>query len=288
MPQFKTVEKKENISYQEFIEEHLIKRVPVVFKNATAVWKSNSIFTPEFFRENFHDHFAYPEGVEYSMDKILEVTKNSSPENPAPYPILFEIPTQMPKLLDYLDPVHLNYSRPNWFSSKALAYGKYGKNVQLFFGGRGNQYTLHKDFYHTNAWITQLYGQKKFIVFPEGHDNYLYAGEKGYESFMSPINVLKPDYDKYPEYKKATPIEVILEPGETIFVPNGTWHTTVGMGQNISLIFDQLNSYNFDDWCKDIYQIKKDEGKFKASIVYAFAKSVGNLCRINGLLGSKF
>ncbi|MES2445841.1 MAG: cupin-like domain-containing protein [Bacteroidota bacterium] len=288
MPQFTKVEKKENISYQEFIEDHLKKRVPVVFKSATAAWKSNKIFTPDFFRKNFNEHKAYPEGVEYTMDKILDVTKNGSPENPAPYPILFEIPTHMPKLLEYLDPVHLNYSRPNWFSSDILPYGKYGKNVQLFFGGRGNQYTLHKDFYHTNAWITQLYGQKKLVVFPDGQEDYLYAGQTGYSSFMSPINILQPDYEKYPAYKKATPIEVVLDPGETIFIPNGIWHTTVGMGQNISLIFDQLNAENFSDWCKDLYTIKKDDSKLKANAIYTMAKGLGGLCKMRQILGAKF
>ena len=289
MSLFSKIEKKDSISYDEFVSEHLNKRIPVVFKNATSVWKSNKMYTPDFFREKFGSYETTSGGVSYTMDEILKLTKDSTPENPAPYPVLFEIPTQLPELLSILDPIHLNYSRPNWFSSKIFPYDKFGKNIYLFIGGKGNQYVLHKDIYHTNAWITQLYGQKKFIVFPHGQDEHLYPGKKDVNSFLSPINVLNPDLEKYPDYKKATPIEVILEPGETIFIPNGVWHTTVGMGHNISFIFDQLNGSNFKSWAKDIYMLKKEQGlQMKANVQYAFALSVGALCKIQAAFGRKF
>ncbi len=288
MADFSKVEKKDALSYEDFIEGYLKTRTPVVLKNATSVWKSNEMFTPEFFSEHFGQYKTRAEGNEYTVNEILELTKNSTPENPAPYPILFEIPEQMPELLNYLDPVHLKYSRPNWFSSKLFPYGKFGKSVHLFFGGRGNQYSLHKDFFHTNAWITQLYGEKKFVVFPESQDEYLYAGEKGFDNFISPINILKPDFDKYPKYKNATPLEVILEPGETIFVPNGVWHTTVGMSQNISLIFDQLNAQNSAAWAEDMYTIKKDQSTVKALLAFAFAKTAGALFSMGEAVGVKY
>lgn len=288
MSTFLKVEKKDSLSYEDFIEGYLKTRTPVVLKNASSVWKSNKMFTPDFFSEHFGNYKTNSDGKEYTINEILELTKNSSPENPSPYPILFEIPEQIPELLNYLAPTHLKYSRPNWFSSKFFPYDKFGKNMQLFFGGRGNQYSLHKDFFHTNAWITQLYGAKKFVVFPPGQDDYLYPGKNGFDNFISPINILKPDYEKYPDYKKATPIEVILEPGETIFVPNGVWHTTVGMGHNISLIFDQLNAQNCAAWAKDMYAIKKDQSAFKALLAYGFAKTASALFTMGEAAGAKY
>lgn len=43
MSLFSKIEKKDSISYDEFVSEHLNKRIPVVFKNATSVWKSNKM-----------------------------------------------------------------------------------------------------------------------------------------------------------------------------------------------------------------------------------------------------
>jgi len=288
MHSFSEVKKKDSISYEEFISEHLNKGIPVVFKNASAAWPSNKMFTPEFFSENFGSYTTKSGDVEYTMNEVLELTAKSTSENPAPYPILFEIPEQLPELLKLLEPMHMNYAKPNWFNSKTFPYGKFGKNVHLFIGGKGNQYALHKDWYHTNAWITQLHGVKKFVVFPRDQEEYLYPGKGSFESFSSPINILNPDYDKYPNYKKATPIEIDLEPGETIFIPNGIWHTTVAPGHNISLIFDQLNATNFDAWKKDVYEMKKTDGKLKALLHYAYAVSAGSACKTAELTGAKF
>jgi hypothetical protein len=35
---------------------------------------------------------------------------------------------------------------------------------------------------------------------------------------------LKPDYDKFPAFKNAVGYEIILEHGETLFIPSTYWH----------------------------------------------------------------
>ena len=274
-----TIDKREHITYEEFTTQYLKKGIPLVFTNASRVWGENN-FGPDFFTEHFGEHEMDFEGRKYNVKQILELTRNSTPEKPAPYPISFEIPFDIPGFLKYIDPIHLNYATPNWFDSNLFPYGKFGKNINLFFGGQGNQYSLHKDFYHTNAWITQLYGQKKFILFPGEQDEFLYPGKTGYTSFLSPVNVLKPDLQKYPRFRQARPLEVTLQPGETIFVPNGVWHTTVAPGQNISLIVDQMNSTNYAAWRKDIYQMSAQKSLFKGILNYSFALAAGTICKV--------
>lgn len=283
-----TIEKKDSITYEDFVEQYVKTGTPVVLKNASAAWKSNKIFTPEFLIDKFKDHETTFQGVKYKMSEIIDITAKSTEENPAPYPILFEIPQQIPELMDLLDPIHMNYSQPNWFRSKLMPYGKYGNNIHLFIGGKGNAYGLHKDFYHTNAWITQLYGEKKFIVFPGDQDKEFYIGKSGYSRFLSPVDIHNPDYEKFPEFKNAKALSVVLQPGETIFIPNGVLHTTLAFGQNISLIYDQLNSLNYKSWKEDMFDLKKDESKIKAAIHYAFAVSAGTACKAAELIGKKF
>lgn len=280
------VEKRSSISYQEFVEEHLKKGIPVVFKNASDAWPKKS-FDPEFFEQNFGDRTIKFEGRTYNIKEILELIKNSTPENPAPYPISFEVPEDLPDFMKLINPIHMNYATPNWFQSDIFPYGKFGKNINLFFGGQGNQYSLHKDFYHTNAWITQLHGRKKFVLFPGDQDEFLYAGKDGYSNFLSPVNIMKPDYEKYPKYMQAKSLEVILSPGETLFIPNGIWHTTVAEEANISLIFDQLNHSNYNAWRKDMFHIKKNESLGKAVLNYGFAVAAGTTCRLKEYFKSK-
>jgi len=278
-----TVNKVDHISYTEFIAEHVNKKNPVVFKNASKVWGQHT-FGPDFFSAHFGNYKKEFEGKMYTINEILELTLKSTPKNPAPYPITFELPYDIPGFMEHINPIHMNYATPNWFDSKIFPYGRFGKNINLFFGGQGNQYSLHKDFYHTNAWITQLYGEKKFILFPGEQDELLYAGKKGYSNFLSPVNILDPDLQKYPLYKNARSVEVTLQPGETIFVPNGVWHTTVAPGQNISLIFDQMNATNYSAWRTDMYNIKKQKSQTGAIVNYGFALAAGMICKLKGLV----
>ena len=272
----KKIEKLDSISYDQFINNYVKPGIPVVLKNASSAWQSNLQFNPDFFRTHFGQHTTTYKNNTYTMSDILDITEKSTAESPAPYPILFEIPTQLPELLPMLNPMHMNYAFPNWFRSKLMPYGRLGNNIHLFIGGVGNQYGLHKDMYHTNAWITQLYGEKEFVTFPREQEELLYPGPLG---LISPINILNPDYKKYPNYKKATPISVVLKPGETIFMPNGIWHTTVASSHNISFIFDQLNQYNFNAWKKDIYDYSKNKSKLKAIAQYSLAQLVGITCK---------
>ncbi len=279
------IEKLGSLSYEQFIEGYLKPGIPVVLTNAAASWKADHPFTPDFFKERFGERTTTYQGTTYSMADILDITARGTAENPAPYPILFEIPVQLPDFLPMVEPLHMNYAFPNWFRGKVMPYGKLGNSIHLFIGGVGNQYSLHKDMFHTNAWITQLYGEKKFVVFPRNQEALLYPENEG---FISPINILHPDYEKYPKYKQATPISVTLKPGETIFIPNGIWHTTVAVSHNISLIFDQLNSYNFKAWKKDAYDYSKNKNKIRAIAAYSMAYALGSLCQLSELAGNTF
>lgn len=278
------VEKISSLPYEQFVDKYLKPGIPVVLTDASACWQSNTMFTPDFFREKFGDVTTEYQGQAYSMREILALTEQATPEKPAPYPMLFEIPEQLPELLPLLDPVHLNYCVPNWFRNKYMPYNKLGNNMHLFIGGVGNQYSLHKDMYHTNAWITQLHGRKEFVVFPREQDELMHAEGLG---FISPIDILRPDFDKYPRYRKATPVHVVLEPGETIFIPNGIWHTTVAKTHNISLIVDQLNRHNYPQWLRDAYSYSARSSKLKAAAVYCYAGALGLLCQLTEKLGAQ-
>jgi hypothetical protein len=263
------VQKVDDISYQDYLENYHKPGIPVVFKNASKVWKASKLFTPAYFRQNFGERKTTVHGKDYTVNEILDFIENSSPENPAPYPCKFNIPQQMPELIPLITPLNLNYASPNWFESRILPVKIAGSDTELFFGGPGGKFPVaHLDFYHTNAWITQLYGDKNFIVYPRGQDEFLYP--KPDNPWVSDVNIFKPDYEKHPKYKNATPITVTVKQGETIFVPNGIWHSAESLTPSISVIFDQVNGYNFTQWRKDIWDERKKQNKFKAFAILAY------------------
>jgi histone arginine demethylase JMJD6 len=273
------VQKVDDISYQEFMDNFYNPGIPVVFKNASKVWKANGLFTPDWFRKNYGDRTIEKGNRTYSMSEIMELVEKSTESNPAPYPFIFNIPEKLPEILPLIDPLNLNYARPNWMESKWFKRGYWGSATEVFIGGPGGKFPyLHLDYYHLNAWVTQLYGDKRFTVFPRGQEEYLYP--KANDPWQSEINIFNPDFEKFPKYRKATPIQFTVHAGETLFIPFGTWHTAYSLTPTISVAFDQLNSKNFKDFMKDVWDFKSREGKLKAIAFYSYAWLAGQTCKM--------
>jgi len=274
------IQKVSDISYQEFMENFYNPGIPVVFKNASKVWKANGLFTPDWFRKNFGERTIEKGDKTYTMSEVLDMVEKSTESNPAPYPFIFNIPEKLPEVLPLISPLNLNYARPNWIESKWFQRGYWGSATEVFIGGPGGKFPyLHLDYYHLNAWITQLYGDKQFTVFPRGQEEFLYP--KAEDPWQSNINIFNPDYSKYPKYKDATPINFTVSAGETLFIPFGTWHTAYSLTPTISVAFDQLNKKNFKDFMKDVWTFKSREGKMKAIAFYSYAWLAGQSCKLS-------
>lgn len=98
----------------------------------------------------------------------------------------------------------------------------------LFTGGAGSITHMHFDIDLSNILHTQFVGRKRVLLFPF---------EEQYKLYRKPYEVLsladfthyykedsKVDYEKFPALHKAKGYEVILEHGDTLFMPAGYWH----------------------------------------------------------------
>lgn len=282
-----TIDRRANLTYDEFISKYQKPGIPVILENATNVWKSNLMFTPEYFKENFGDRITYHQNTKYSMSEILDIAAKSTKTNPAPYPIKFDLLTQLPEVLTHMDPISLNLAKPNWLLSKVFPKKKMDHRIDLFIGGPGNRYTIHKDVYNVHAWLIQLYGEKEVIMFPRGQEDLMYAGKIGVQQCVSPIDISNPDFEKYPKFKDATPMKITLKAGEVAYIPSGIWHTTMANVHNISIIVDQLNKTNYKGWKTEIYNYKSYYSKPRAIFDYCAATAIGTACLVSEFFGIK-
>jgi histone arginine demethylase JMJD6 len=277
------VQKVEYISYSAFIREFYQPGIPVIFKNASKSWKANGVFNPDWFREYYGDRQTEVAGKQFTMRQIMDMVENSSVNDPAPYPCIFNIPETLPEIMDLIQPLHLNYARPNWFENKWFTRGHWGSATELFIGGPGGKFPyIHLDYFHLNAWITQLYGEKRFTIFPSGQEDLLYPIPE--DPWRSEINIFEPDFQKFPKYKEATPIHFVVGPGETLFIPAGTWHTAYSLTPTISVAFDQLNSKNYKDFIMDVWSFRKKESTLKAIVKTVYAWLAGQACKLDDSL----
>jgi hypothetical protein len=98
----------------------------------------------------------------------------------------------------------------------------------LFVGGASSITHMHFDIDMSHILHTQFVGRKRVLLFPFQEQHKLYR--KPYEVLsMADFshyyqNNGNPDYDKFPALKYARGYEVILEHGDTLFMPAGYWH----------------------------------------------------------------
>lgn len=274
----------DDISYEEFIEEHWNPGIPMVFKNASKVWKANGIFSPDWFRTHYGDRKTSVHGTEYTMREAMDLIEGKDTSRPVPYPIKFWIQSQLPELMPMLTPINLGYAKPNWLESSWFARGNWGNQLEMFIGGPGGRFPyIHLDYYHLSAWINQLYGNKQFTIWPLGQEKYLYPDPN--DPWKSVIEDFEhPDFKKYPLYREATPITFTIGAGETLFIPYGMWHTAKSLEPTISVAFDLLNARNFPEFLKDVWNFRKDN-KLKAAAVTSYAAFGGAMCRLGDLFG---
>lgn len=101
----------------------------------------------------------------------------------------------------------------------------------LWFGPAGTITPLHHDI--MNVMVAQIYGRKRFTLLCPEDTPHVY-NEIG---VYGEVDCKNPDYVRHPWYRYASPIEVVLEPGELLFIPVGWWHHVEGLDTSIMVSY---------------------------------------------------
>jgi hypothetical protein len=81
---------------------------------------------------------------------------------------------------------------------------------------------LHCD-YDDNIFA-QIWGSKRIFLAPPHHDEFLYPTEANPVLFGSPFDPEAPDFETFPLARQAAIVEVVVEPGDMLYVPAGWYH----------------------------------------------------------------
>jgi [protein]-arginine 3-hydroxylase / protease len=165
------------------------------------------------------------------LDLALGTGDGSSSRYLAQYPIL----KTAPRLLEDIRPPE-EYMRAPAFLPKKLA-ARLRLDPALWIGPAGAVTTLHFDSTH-NLFV-QISGAKKVILVPPGQSSCVYypCREFGLNLHFSPVDAEHPDPNRHPRFARATPLEVIVRPGEMLFIPATWWHYLRALEPSISINF---------------------------------------------------
>jgi hypothetical protein len=222
--QLKAIDVVETISTQDFKEKYYKPMKPVIIKNLAKEWPAYTKWNWDYFIDtvgntevgvynNVKSDAYTPINTADAYMKFGDYLKKVK-AGPLDLRIfLFNIFQHAPQVTnDFTWPDH-------------LMKGFVKKYPMLFVGGQGSITHMHFDIDTSHILHTQFVGRKRVLLFPF---------EEQYKLYRKPWEVLslanfanyneKFDYESFPATKLAKGYEVILEHGDTLFMPAGFWH----------------------------------------------------------------
>jgi hypothetical protein len=119
------------------------------------------------------------------------------------------------------------------FSSLFPGPWAYG-TAASWLGPKGAVTSLHND--DENNLLAQIYGRKRAVLFsPEDRANVYPNSKYDCGTECCDVDVGNPDLQLHPKFVKAQGYEVILEPGDVLFIPIFWWHYIETVSTSISV-----------------------------------------------------
>lgn len=244
-----TIDRKPTISRSEFLDRYYAQNRPLILTDIMKNWKALERWTPDYLRQNYGEATVeIQSGRNADPDYELNVERHrktvkfadyidrvvSGTETNDYYMVANNGNLDRPEMKGLLDDIELfpEYLNPNETRGR----------VFFWFGPAGTVTPLHHD--PVNLFLAQVSGRKSIRMIPPCQTPFIY----NHVGVFSRVDLENPDYQNYPLFKNIKPIELILEPGETIFIPVGWWHHVRALDMSLSVSMTNFVFPNHYDW----------------------------------------
>ncbi len=219
---FSTVDSVATISRKDFSDAYFTPLRPLIIRDLAKSWPALKKWTPDFFSKQYGDRQVklYDEGFVEAGDSYMSQAKfiplrefintvtNTSQDLRM---FLYNIKSEIPELVD--DVVFPD-----------LVDGLSKQFIFMFFGCKGSVTQMHFDIDMSHVFHTAIFGRKTITLLPFEQGKNLHRYPFTCRSY---VDVHQPDFHQYPGLKELQGYQVVLEPGETLFIPSGYWHHLV-------------------------------------------------------------
>ncbi|KAI4481546.1 hypothetical protein M0802_013957 [Mischocyttarus mexicanus] len=108
-------------------------------------------------------------------------------------------------------------------------------DINAWFGPAGTVSPLHFDI--KNNLLCQVFGYKRIFLYNPSDSINLYPYDTKLLNNTAQVDPLKPDYSKWPNFKKAKGFMCYLGPGEMLYIPPKWWHHVTALTTSFSVSF---------------------------------------------------
>jgi hypothetical protein len=256
-PGYTTVEKRAGVSRDEFVTRYVHGSRPLVLTDVAADWPAMRRWSPQDLKARF-GHLEVEIQAERNADAQYEQNKLKHRHVQRLGEFVDRVLAGGPTNDYYMTANNEVLRRPE-FAPLLADIGslpavcdrtQLSRLSSFWFGPAGTVTPLHHDT--LMLFHTQVVGRKRWRFVSPLESPKLY----NHHGVFSPIDVDRPDYARYPSFRDVTVIEVVVEPGETMFLPLGWWHQVTSLDVSLSFSYSNLavpnefsyTNANIHDW----------------------------------------
>ena len=244
-----TVERRTNLSRAEFRDRYYAANRPVIIQGLMTGWRAMTAWTPDYLKS-------------VAGDRMIEVMtgRNADPK----YEMNGRKHRTELRFADYIDMVYSGKVTNDYYmvANNAFlqrpeaepllqdfsAFPQYlkpvaaGRQCFLWFGPAGTVTPLHHDT--SNILLAQVAGRKRYLLVPPSQWQYVYNST----GVFSDVDCEKPDLRRHPKFRDATIMDIVVEPGEVLFMPVGWWHHVRALEVSMTVAFTNFVFPNHFTW----------------------------------------
>ncbi len=238
-----SIERVSGLPIDVFHKEYAATSRPVIFADLLGDWPAMKKWTPEFFGRNYGDtkitaicldedrpndpHYVFSNRhyKQMTISEYLSITQEAG-RNGTHYLGDFPIFKVFPHLQSDIKPfVYWD----NWFHRAKSLKGVF------WMGPAGTVVPIHFEVRHN--FFAQIYGRKKWVIASGNQHDRFYVPSDFSKKNFSPIDINNPDLEKYPKFQDTEMLELVLNPGEVLFLPAQWMHYVEALEYSISMNF---------------------------------------------------
>ena len=235
------LERRIGMGTQEFLEQYYAPARPVILVGEMADWPALTRWTPQYLRNLIGSEVVEYQGgrnanARFEMEKDLH-------RSLAPFDLFIDAITGNEAGNDaYITAYNSDrnqealapLTQDMGFLDKFLTRNGAAPDGMPWIGPAGTVTSLHHDL--TNNFIAQLVGRKRLTVLPAGEVGRLYNHRHVF-SQIADLDDPKLDMTLYPRLADATLYDVVLGPGDILFMPVGWWHQVKALDFSVTMTF---------------------------------------------------
>jgi len=240
-PGIADIERRRNMGSEEFLERYYAVGRPVILVGELEGWPALARWTPDYLKAKIGSALVEYQGGrtsnarfemekdlhrrEMPFDAFIESIQRVGDGNDA-YITAYNSERNRQALAPLADDME--------FLDRFLTREPPSPTGMMWIGPAGTVTSLHHDL--TNNFIVQLVGRKRLKILPAAEVGRLYNHQHVF-SQIADLDDPALDASLYPRLIGARAYEVVLEPGEIIFMPLAWWHQVKSLDFSVTATF---------------------------------------------------